>query len=104
MSIVTYIPVVLSGFPTKLLYAYVNSPVHSTCPIHRIPFDFMTLIIFRKNSTNYEITDCTIASSLLMLSLIGNSEKSVDISRSCIALLNMLTFYVKLLSRVKHPS
>lgn len=50
MSIVTYIPVVLSGFPTKLLYAYVNSPVHSTCPIHRIPFDFMTLIIFRKNS------------------------------------------------------
>lgn len=39
-----------------------------------------------------------------MLSLKGNSEKSVDISRPCIALPNMLTFYVKLLSRVKHPT
>jgi len=35
-----------SGFPTKILYAFFISPVRATCPIHIIPLDLISLLIF----------------------------------------------------------
>jgi hypothetical protein len=36
----------LSGFLTKILYAFLVSPVYATCATHLIPLDLITLMIF----------------------------------------------------------
>jgi len=35
-----------SGFTTKILYAFLISPIRVTCPTHVIPLGLITLIIF----------------------------------------------------------
>jgi hypothetical protein len=35
-----------SGFPTKILYDFLMSPMRDKCPTHLIPLDFITLMIF----------------------------------------------------------
>jgi hypothetical protein len=43
----------LSGFPTKILYAFLISPTPTTCSIHLIPLRFILPKIFC-GTTNYE--------------------------------------------------
>jgi len=35
-----------SGFPTKILYAFLNSPTRTTCPAHSILHELIILIIY----------------------------------------------------------
>jgi hypothetical protein len=43
-----------SGFPTNILYAFLYSSVHATCPAHLILLDLLILIIHLVKSTSYE--------------------------------------------------
>jgi hypothetical protein len=35
-----------SGFPTEVLYSFLNSPIHIITPIHLTPFHFIILMTF----------------------------------------------------------
>jgi hypothetical protein len=34
------------SFLTKILHAFLVSPMHATCPTHLLPIDLVTIIIF----------------------------------------------------------
>jgi hypothetical protein len=38
-----------SGFPTKILYEFLTSPMFATCPAHLVYVDFVILLIFGQN-------------------------------------------------------
>jgi len=38
----------LTGFPTKILYAFLFSHIHATCPNHLTSLDLITPVIFSK--------------------------------------------------------
>jgi len=43
-----------SGFRTKVLYAFLTSPMYATCPAHLILLNLITLILFGE-IPNYEV-------------------------------------------------
>jgi hypothetical protein len=43
-----------SGFPTKILYAFLSFPIRPTCPPHHIFLDLIIIIILVM-SINYEV-------------------------------------------------
>jgi hypothetical protein len=57
-----------SGFPTKILYTFLISPLRTTCPAHS---NLLDLIIFRitAKSTNHEAPHYVISSGFLILPL-----------------------------------
>jgi hypothetical protein len=55
----------LYGFPTKILHAFLFSPIRATFPVHLILLDFIILIILDEKSTGCEAPHYAVFSSLL---------------------------------------
>jgi hypothetical protein len=60
-----------SGFPTNILYSFLLSSIHSTCPDHLIVLDLFILIIFSKEYKLWSFTLCTFLQSPVTSSLFG---------------------------------
>jgi hypothetical protein len=65
----------LSDIPTKILYAFLISPMHAGCPAYFISVYLITIIIFVRHS-NYKNLHCVTFSSVLLLHLIVKSKYS----------------------------
>jgi len=59
----------LQGFPTKICYAFLNSPLHVTCPTYLILLYIMTLIIFSEECKSWSSSLCSFLGPLFLASL-----------------------------------
>ena len=60
-----------SGFPTKILYTLILSPIRATCPIHPILFNFITQIVFGEEYRSLSLSLCSFLNSPVTSSLLG---------------------------------
>ena len=60
-----------SGYPTKILYTSLSSPIRATCPAHLILLHFITLTILGEEYRSFSSSLCSLLHSPVTSSLLG---------------------------------
>ena len=64
-----------SGFPTKILYTPLTSPIRTTCPAHLILLHFITRTILGEQYKSFSSSLCNLLHSTVTSSLLGPNTK-----------------------------
>ena len=65
-----------SGFPTKILYTWLLSPIHATCPSHLIILDLITRITFSEQYRSLSSSLCSFLHSPVTSSLLDPNTRT----------------------------
>jgi hypothetical protein len=88
-----------SGFPTKILYAFLIFPMCTICSVHLVLLDLMTLIIFGKEYTLWSTSLCSfLAASRHLYLIVPNTLLSTLFSNTL-----SLCSYFNARDQVSHP-